>query len=143
MLQAAPDFLKAATDATPNDITDKSLSVLRERASKQGTPNYHCLSRHELLVQLEANESGQSILTEKELHAMVREQDGNPQPFSSRRVPSGGFSRKSWSATQCREYLLKRKATSDLQALFSSRKRVCPRSRSSMLEVLVKDPTAH
>ena len=143
MLQAAPLFLKEATVATPNDIIDLSLSVLRERGSQQGIRNYHKLSRHELLVQLESKESAHSILTEKELHAIVREQEGNPQPFGSGRDLSGGSSRKSWSATECREYLLKRKATSDLQAMFFSRKRVCPRARRSMLEVLVKDPTAY
>ena len=143
MLRVTPAFLKAATDATPTDIVDESLDVLRDRAKEQGIPKYHSLPRHELLVLLNSPEARQPILTVVELHKMVREQDGNPHVSNSLEGPSAGVSRKWWSAGECRAYLLKRKDTSELQAFFPSPKRSRPVSRKAILEMLRQDPTAY
>ena len=132
MQTAADDVLSATQDLFENDpYLAKSFEDLRTLARSMGHRVARGMSRSDLL---ELVSSGKAVVAPKRtlesLRRLVRKSGANPQPRTS--------TTHSWTALDCRQYLLKRKTASELTDLCAEHLSNSPkRSRMQQIEALL------
>ena len=133
MEKAASKVLKATSSMTKRDpCIQKNFDDLRTMARSMGhVIGKQPMSRDQLVsIVREGKKQKQQKPTLEKLRYQVRQGGGNPQPRSS--------SESDWTSVECRLYLLKRKSTSELDALCVEHVAKCAkRSRSDKIQSLL------